>query len=100
QRIDGHAHIVALNRNIPVEPPVDQHEQFDFLRSAEMLERGNSRLDGPPRVQDIIDQDDMFVVYEKIDVSGAGLKGFVARAEIIAVKGNVELPVLHGGDLT
>jgi hypothetical protein len=91
--INGTAGIIGLNGQFPAETAIDEHAQL-YLGGTAKIEQGVQRgPDGAAGVQYIVDQYHILIFYAERNIGVIGYMDLVA--EIIAVKSNIQLAVLH-----
>lgn len=94
-RVDGAAYIIGLDGKLAAKAAVYEDAKLDFCRPAEVQEGVECGTDSAAGPEDVVDEDDVLVFDGKGDV---GLVEFMETgADVIAIKGNVQFPVLDTG---
>ena len=85
------ADVVGLDRQLAM-PAIDQHDQLDFLRPAEIDQRIERRANRPARVEHIVDEQNLLVVDGERNLRAAHerLRADGMPHQVVAIQRDVE----------
>ena len=77
--------------------PIDEDRELDALRTPVVEQRVDRGAHGPAREQDVVDEHDRSLLEVEVEMRGVddGLGAGLARLEVVAVEGDVEVAERH-----